>query len=452
VNITSVLIANRGEIALRIIRACKELGIETVQAYSEGDLDSLPVKLADRKVCIGPARSTDSYLNITAVISAALSQGVDAIHPGYGYLSENAEFARRVREEGLLFIGPDEKAIESMGNKAKAREIAKNAGVPTTPGSSQPVDDYEELERVTKKIGFPIMLKASAGGGGKGMRIVSNENELKSAFENAKVEAKSAFNNDDIYVEKYLTDIRHIEVQVLGDGETIIHLGERDCTIQRRNQKLIEECPSPALSPGLRKDIVETAVRLAKEINYKSVGTVEFILDRRTQEFYFMEMNTRIQVEHPITEMITGIDLVKEQIRIASGKKLILQQKDVESKGHAIECRINAENPEQDFMPSPGKVRFYVPSGGIGVRMDTHLYTGYQVPPYYDSLLGKVITWGMTREEAIQRMDRALNELCIEGLFTTIPFYQKVLKNECFLLGDFNTRFIMDHRMTTLTV
>lgn len=443
-SINRVLVANRGEIALRIIRACRELGIETVQVYSEADRHSLPVQLADRSICIGPVRSSESYLNSTALISAALTQGADAIHPGYGFLAENAEFARRCEQENLKFIGPSSEVIKLMGNKAEARKKAAEIGVPTTPGSPGPVSGADEALAIAQEIGFPVILKASAGGGGRGMRVVSKQGELRESFDSAKAEAKAAFADDAIYLEKYLMKIRHIEIQILADASSVLHLGERDCSMQRRNQKLVEESPSSALSSQLRDKIADTAVRLAKYVGYTSAGTVEFILDEESGHFYFMEMNTRIQVEHTVTEMVTGIDLVKKQIQIASGEPLGLTQEEIHFNGNAIECRINAEDYERDFMPSPGKITQYIPSGGPGIRIDSHIFSGYQVPPYYDSLLGKVIAWGNTRDEAITRMSRALRDLRIEGVSTTIPFHQMLINHEKFRSGKFNTRFVQD--------
>ncbi|WP_371753499.1 acetyl-CoA carboxylase biotin carboxylase subunit [Ferviditalea candida] len=439
-----VLIANRGEIALRIIRACRELGIETIQVYSEADSGSLPVQLADDRICIGGPKAADSYLNMRAIVSAALIKKADAVHPGYGFLAENARFAELCGQENVKFIGPSPEVIDLMGNKAAARKFASEAGVPVTPGSIDPVADLEEAVSVAEEIGFPVMLKASAGGGGRGMRVAYGMNELREAFARAKAEAKAAFSDDSLYIEKYLTGVRHIEVQILADAETVVHLGERDCTLQRRNQKLLEESPSPALSGRLREEITEAAVRLARHAGYQSAGTVEFIVDEATGRFHFIEMNTRIQVEHPVTEMITGIDLVKKQIEIAQGTPLGVSQEDIEFSGHAIECRINAEDAEKDFIPNPGEIQSYIPTGGPGIRMDSHIFAGYRVPPHYDSLLGKVIAWGTTREEAIARMKRALEDMTITGVATTVPFCKKLIEHPNFKAGRFNTRFVED--------
>ena len=442
--IKRVLIANRGEIAVRIIRACRELGLEAVQVYSEADRDSLAVKLADRAVCIGPPRSGQSYLNAEFIVSAAVIHGADAIHPGYGFLSENAHFAGLCEKEGITFIGPSSRVISLMGDKAMARRMADEAGVPTTPGSTGTVGDVVQAKAVAEGLGYPVILKATAGGGGRGMRIVWSENDLPTQYMDAAREAKAAFNDDSLYIEKYLTAIRHIEIQVLSDGQNVLHLGERDCSIQRRNQKLLEESPSPVLDDVMRAQIGEAAVRLCKHVGYTSAGTIECILDGRTGRFYFMEMNTRVQVEHPVTELVTGIDIVKEQIRIAQGVPLSLTQSDVRLSGHAIECRINAEDPDMGFAPSPGVVRnFHVP-GGPGIRVDSHLYTGYRIPAYYDSLLAKVIAWGNTRAEAMARMHRAISEMRIDGVKTTLPFHQALLRNEQFRRGEVHTKFVED--------
>ena len=439
-----LLIANRGEIALRIIRACKELGLESVQVYSEADRDSLPVRLAERALCIGGARARDSYLNPEIIVSAALTQRADAIHPGYGFLAENADFAALCEREGIAFIGPSSKSIAQMGDKVMAKRIAREAAVPTIPGSEGAVRDASEAAAIATKIGYPVLLKASAGGGGRGIRVVRNESELANACADAAREAKAAFGDGSIYVEKYLAEVRHVEVQVLSDGETVLHLGERDCSIQRRNQKLVEESPSPAVDDALRAAIGEAAVRLCRHVGYRNAGTVECIVDGATRSFYFMEMNTRIQVEHPVTESVTGIDIVKEQIRIAEGRPLALRQSDIRLQGHAIECRINAEDADNGFAPSPGEVRHYRAPGGAGIRIDSHLFCGYRVPPFYDSLLAKLIAWGKDRTEAIARMRRALDETTIEGLKTTIPFHAKLLVDERFVRGDVHTRFVED--------
>ncbi|OIQ87361.1 biotin carboxylase [mine drainage metagenome] len=437
-----VLVANRGEIALRIIRACRELGLETLQVYSEADADSLAVRLADRAVCIGPARSNQSYLNAEFIVSAALIHQADAVHPGYGFLSENAAFAGLCEMEGLGFIGPRADVIAMMGDKARARQLASEAGVPTTPGSSDKVSNAQEAAAVAQALGYPVLLKAAAGGGGRGMRVVHSAAELAGQFADASREAKASFGDDAIYLEKYLTNIRHIEIQVLADGATVLHLGERDCSIQRRNQKLLEESPSPVLDEEVRARMGEAAVRLCRHVGYTSAGTIEFILDQGSGEFYFMEMNTRVQVEHPVTEMVTGIDIVKAQIRIAQGLPLALRQEDIRLSGHAIECRINAEDFENGFAPHPGLVQHYHAPGGPGIRVDSHLYSGYRIPPYYDSLVAKVVAWGEGRTEAIARMKRALCEMEITGIKTTIPFHLKLLHHEAFLRGDVHTQFV----------
>ena len=440
--IRRILIANRGEIAVRIIRACRELGIETVQAYSEADRDSLPVRLADRTVCIGHAPATQSYLNPVSLVSAAVSQRADAIHPGYGFLSERSEFAELCARHGVIFIGPPAEVIPLMGDKAVARTVAAAAGVPTTPGSSDKLATAAEAKAIARELGYPVLLKAAAGGGGRGMRVVREAGDLNGAFDQARAEALAAFGDGAIYIERYLTRIRHIEIQVLGDGAQVLHLGERDCSSQRRNQKLVEESPSPALDAAMRARIGEAAVRLAAHIGYTSAGTVEFILDDDSGEFYFMEMNTRIQVEHPVTEMVTGVDLIKAQIEIASGRTLALRQADIQPRGHAIECRINAEDFESGFLPCPGTVTRYLPPGGPGVRVDSHLYAGYEIPPYYDSLLAKIVAWGADRAEAIARMQRALGETVIEGVKTTIPFHRLLLADAAFRRGDVHTRYV----------
>ncbi len=442
--IRRVLIANRGEIALRIIRACRELGIETVQAYSQADKDSLPVQMADRAVCIGYPRASESYLNVQALIGAALAFKADAIHPGYGFLSENADFADTCVQQGINFIGPSGAVIRRMGDKAVARQLAKEAGVPTTPGSDGVIDTVEEAKLVGQRIGYPLLLKAVAGGGGRGMRVVREPAELERAFNDASREARTAFGNGAMYAERFLSEVRHIEIQILGDGNRVLHLGERDCSTQRRNQKLIEESPSPVLDEALRAKIGAAAVKLASHVGYTSAGTIECILDEAAGEFYFMEMNTRIQVEHPVTEMVTGVDLVKQQILIAAGQPLSLVQDDIKLRGHAIECRINAEDPANGFMPNPGRVGQYHAPGGPGVRVDSHLFTGYDIPPFYDSLLGKLICWGSTRDEAINRMRRALGELVVDGVCTTASFHQRLLADEQFRLGKVHTRYVED--------
>lgn len=438
-----ILIANRGEIAVRIIRACKELGIETVAVYSEADEDALHVELADEAYCIGPRLSTDSYLNFSNIISTAKLTDCDGIHPGYGFLAENASFAELCEEVNIKFIGPTSDAISKMGTKDVARETMREAGVPIVPGSTGIVADEHEALEIAEKIGFPVIIKATAGGGGKGIRIARNKEELITGVKITQKEAAAAFGNPGVYLEKYIEIFRHVEVQVLADqfGHTI-HLGERDCSIQRRMQKLVEEAPSPAITPELRQEMGEAAVKAAKAVNYEGAGTVEFIFDHINNKFYFMEMNTRIQVEHTITEMITGVDLIKEQIKIASGEKLALQQDDIKLNGWSIECRINAENPARNFMPSPGKVTMYMPPGGYGVRVDSSMYTGYTIPPFYDSMVAKLIVHADTREEAILRMKRALDEFIIEGVDTTIPFHFNLMDDEVFKSGDFDTKFL----------
>jgi acetyl-CoA carboxylase, biotin carboxylase subunit len=441
--IKKLLIANRGEIAVRIIRACKELGIETVAVFSEADRDALHVQLADEAYCIGPKASKDSYLNFTNIISVAKLTNSDAIHPGYGFLAENADFAELCRECNITFVGPSPEAITKMGTKDVARETMREAGVPIVPGSQGIVKDTDEALEIANKIGFPVIIKATAGGGGKGIRVAKNEQELIKGINITQQEAATAFGNPGVYIEKYIEDFRHVEIQVLADQYgNVIHLGERDCTIQRRLQKLVEETPSPALDEETRQKMGEAAVKAAKAVDYTGAGTVEFIYDYREKKFYFMEMNTRIQVEHPVTEMVTGVDLIKEQIKIASGEKLSLTQDEVTFTGWAIECRINAENPEKNFMPSPGKINMYLPPGGFGVRVDSAVYPGYSIPPYYDSMIAKLITYGATREEAIARMKRALSEFVIEGIHTTIPFHLKLFQHEKFVKGEYNTKFL----------
>jgi acetyl-CoA carboxylase biotin carboxylase subunit len=435
-----VLVANRGEIALRVIRACRELGVQTVAVYSEADRESLHVRFADDDVCIGPPPGRQSYLRIPALISAAEITGADAIHPGYGFLAENAEFADTCRASNLVFIGPTGDQIRAMGDKASARRLAKEAGVPTVPGSPGVLKDADEALAVATDIGFPVIIKATAGGGGKGMRIARDPDEFGQLFSLAQNEALSAFGNGDVYVEKYLARPRHVEIQVLGDEHgRVIHLGERDCSVQRRHQKLIEESPSPALTPALREAMGEAAVRLAAAIHYVGAGTIEFLLDE-DGSFYFMEMNTRIQVEHPVTEMVTGWDLVKEQVRVAAGEQL--DAREVALSGHAIEVRINAEDPYKNFQPSPGLITAYHPPGGPGVRVDTHVYAGYTVPPYYDSLLAKLIVHGRDRTEALARLGQALDSFILEGVTTTIPFLARVIRHPAFVAGDIDTKFL----------
>ena len=437
-----VLVANRGEIAVRIIRALHELGIKSVAVYSEADDDSLHVQLADEAYCIGPANPGQSYLNIPSIISVAEVSGADAVHPGYGFLSENAHFAEVCESSGLNFIGPSSDVISLMGDKTKARETMIKADVPIVPGTEKGLESTEEAIEVAKEIGYPLIIKAAAGGGGKGMRIVHKEENLDNAIKTAKNEADNSFGNDEVYLEKYVEEPRHIEFQIIGDEHgNIIHLNERDCSIQRRHQKVIEESPSPALSSELRKEMGEVAVRAAESVNYVNAGTVEFLLDNKNN-YYFIEMNTRIQVEHPVTEFITGIDLLKEQIKIAAGKKLSVKQEEVEIRGSAMECRINAEDPENDFRPTPGKIENYIVPGGPGVRIDSGVYPGYYINPYYDSMIGKLIVHGENREETLARMERALSEYMIEGLVTNIPFHLKVLNNAFFRKGEYYTNFI----------
>jgi acetyl-CoA carboxylase biotin carboxylase subunit len=436
---SKILVANRGEIALRVMRACHELGIPTVAIHSEADTDSLHVKFADEAVCVGPPPAGESYLNVKAILSAAEVTGAEAVHPGYGFLAENADFADICEAHHLVFIGPDGEMMRMMGNKAQARKVMASAGVPIIPGSEGLVKDTDHALGIAKEIGYPIMIKASAGGGGKGMRVARDEEELGPNLVIARGEAQAAFGNGDIYLEKLIIGPRHIEFQILGDKHgNVIHLGERDCSIQRRHQKLIEESPSPAVTPELRERMGRAATGGAAKIGYASAGTVEFLLDARG-DFYFMEMNTRIQVEHPVTELVTGIDLIKTQIRIAVGERLPFDQDGVTMRGHAIECRINAEDPDKDFAPRPGQVTdFYVP-GGPGIRVDTHVYSGYSIPPHYDSMIAKLLAHGNTREEAIARMRRALEEFVIEGIATTIPFHSRMMQDPDFLSGRFDT-------------
>ena len=436
-----VLIANRGEIALRVIRACRELGIQTVAVYSEADRESLHVRFADDDVCIGPPPGRDSYLKIPRLIAAAEITGADAIHPGYGFLAENAEFAETCAASNIEFIGPTPAQIRVMGDKASARKAMQDVGVPIIPGTPGPVEDVDEALKYAKEIGFPVIIKAAAGGGGKGMRVAKDADDFARSFQLARSEALSAFSNSDVYVEKYLERPRHIEFQVVGDRHgNVVHLGERDCSVQRRHQKLIEEAPSPALNAELRAKMGDAAVRGAKAIDYVGVGTIEMLLNE-DRSFYFMEMNTRIQVEHPVTEMLTGIDLVKEQIRVAAGEKLSFKSLPA-LRGHVIECRVNAEDPARNFQPSPGRIDTFHPPGGPGVRLDTHVYAGYTVPPYYDSLLAKVICQGRDRQEAIRRMHMALESFIIEGVTTTIPFLARVMENPLFQSGNVDTKFL----------
>jgi acetyl-CoA carboxylase biotin carboxylase subunit len=436
-----VLIANRGEIALRVIRACRELGVQTVAVYSEADRESLHVRFADDDVCIGPPPGRDSYLRIPRLIAAAEITGADAIHPGYGFLAENAEFAEICTASNVTFIGPTAEQIRVMGNKSAAREAMIKVGVPVVPGTPGPVEDSDAALEFAKTIGFPVIIKASAGGGGKGMRVARDADDFARSFQLARSEALSAFGNGDVYVEKYLERPRHIEFQIMGDKfGTVIHLGERDCSVQRRHQKLIEEAPSPAVTPALRKAMGDAAVAGAKAINYVGAGTIEMLLDT-DGSFYFMEMNTRIQVEHPVTEMLTGVDLVKEQIRVAAGARLSVTELPP-LRGHVIECRVNAEDPARNFQPSPGKITAFHPPGGPGVRLDSHVYAGYTVPPYYDSLIAKLIVQGRDRPEALARMRVALESFIVEGVTTTIPFLARVMQNDRFARGDVDTKFL----------
>lgn len=437
-----VLIANRGEIALRVIRACRELGIKTVAIYSEADRESMHVKIADQAICIGPAPSNLSYLDIPRIISAALLSGADAIHPGYGYLSERSDFAEICESHGLIFIGPTPDQIEQMGDKAQAKASMKAAGVPVVPGSDGPISSESQLLELAKEIGYPLIIKASAGGGGRGMRIARDRQELLDNFAVARGEALAAFGNDQVYIEKYIARPRHIEIQLLGDQHgNVVHFGERECSLQRRHQKIMEEAPSPVINRSLRKAMGDAAVLGAKAVNYQNAGTIEFLLDE-DHKFYFMEMNTRIQVEHPITEMVYGIDLVKAQIQIAAGAELDYTQNDIIPICHAIECRLNAEDPARGFLPSPGLItKLFVP-GGHGVRWDSHIYEGYEISPYYDSMFGKLITWGVDREEAIDKMVGALSEIIVEGIKHNVEFHKSLLLDSRVRAGDFSTKFI----------
>ena len=440
--VNKILIANRGEIAVRIIRACKEMNIKTVAVYSEVDKDAMHVKLADEAICIGPANSSKSYLNFKNIIEAANITGADAIHPGFGFLSENSQFAKICEESNIKFIGPNYKVIELMGNKSNAKELMKNAGVPVIPGSDGSVKGLKDAIKIANEIGYPVMLKAAAGGGGKGIRIVNVPEELESNYNIVKQEAKLSFNDDEIYIEKFIKNPRHVEIQILADEHgNVIHLGERDCSIQRRNQKVIEETPSTAIDDKLRNKMGEAAIKAVKASGYTSCGTIEFLVDS-DKNFYFMEMNTRIQVEHPITEERTGIDIVKAQIRISAGEPLKIKQKDVKFNGYSIECRINAENPAKNFRPCPGTITGVILPGGNGVRVDTAIYSGYTIPSNYDSMIAKIITHGDTRNEAISKMKRALEETVIEGVDTNIDFLFKIIKNPNFIRGNFDTSFI----------
>ena len=438
-----ILIANRGEIAVRIIRACHDLGLQTVAIYSEGDKDALHTQIADEAYCVGPTLSKESYLNIPNILSIATSTGCDGIHPGYGFLAENGDFAELCEACQLKFIGPSHESIQKMGIKDVAKEEMKRADVPVVPGSEGLVEDIKAAKTLAKKIGYPIIIKATAGGGGKGIRVARNEKELETGFKMTQQEAETAFGNGGLYLEKFIENFRHIEIQIVGDRfGNVIHLGERDCTIQRRMQKLVEEAPSPILSEAQRQEMGNAAIRAAKAVNYENAGTIEFIYDLNSNDFYFMEMNTRIQVEHPVTEMVTGIDLVKLQLQIAMGEALPYKQEDINIQGHAIEFRINAENPYKNFIPSPGKISQYLAPGGYGVRIESACYTNYTIPPYYDSMVAKLIIHEPTRDEAILAGLRALGEFLVLGIDTTIPFHIRLLNNDIFRSGEFNTNFL----------
>jgi len=440
-----ILIANRGEIAVRIIRACRELGIQSVAVYSEADRDSLHVRLADEAYCIGPTLSKDSYLNLTNIMSTATLTGCDAIHPGYGFLAENADFAEICESCNITFIGPSPEAISKMGDKSVAKLTMKEADVPVIPGSDGLVEDLDDAIAVAREIGYPVIIKATAGGGGKGIRIAEDEDSLIQQITTAQQEAQKAFGNAGVYLEKYLTGMKHVEIQIMADKHgNAVHLFERDCSVQRRRQKLVEEAPCPIMTPELRERMGQAAVRAAKAVNYAGAGTLEFLLGP-DGSFYFMEMNTRIQVEHPVTEMITGVDLIKEMIAVAEGKPLSFRQEDLAINGWSIECRINAEDSERNFMPSPGQIQFYLPPGGLGVRVDSAAYPGYTIPPHYDSMIAKLIVWGATREDAIARMKRALAEFAVDGVKTTIPFHLKLLNHPLFVKGDFDIKFLEEH-------
>ncbi|MNB73173.1 2-oxoglutarate carboxylase small subunit [compost metagenome] len=446
-NIHKVLIANRGEIAVRIIRACRELGISTVAVYSEPDRDSLHVRLADEAYCIGPTASKDSYLNFTNIMSVATLTECDAIHPGYGFLAENADFAEICGSCNIIFIGPSPEAITRMGDKAVAKDTMKKAGVPVIPGSDGLVEDVDDAVRLGREIGYPIIVKATAGGGGKGIRIAEDEESLVKQITAAQQEAQKAFGNAGVYLEKYLTGMKHVEIQIIADNHgNVVYLGERDCSVQRRRQKLVEEAPCPVLTPDIRQAMGEAAVRAAEAVGYSGAGTLEFLLGSDGQ-FYFMEMNTRIQVEHPVTEMVTGVDLIKEMISVAEGNPLTFTQDDIRINGWAIECRINAEDPAKNFMPSPGKIGFYLPPGGLGVRIDSAAYPGCTISPFYDSMIAKLIVWAPTRQEAVQKMKRALGEFAVEGIHTTIPFHQKLLEHPVFLDGNFDIKFLEEYEI-----
>nr|WP_208403161.1 acetyl-CoA carboxylase biotin carboxylase subunit [Paenibacillus sp. BK720] len=445
VKFQKVLIANRGEIAVRIIRACRELGISTVAVYSEADRDSLHVRLADEAYCIGPTASKDSYLNLTNLMSVATITGCDAVHPGYGFLAENADFAEICESCNITFIGPSPEAISKMGDKAVAKQTMKEADVPVIPGSDGLIENMEEAIRVARGIGYPVIIKATAGGGGKGIRIADDEESLVQQITTAQQEAQKAFGNAGVYLEKYLTGMKHVEIQIMADKHgNAVHLFERDCSVQRRRQKLVEEAPCPVLTPAMRERMGRAAVRAALAVQYSGAGTLEFLLGP-DGNFYFMEMNTRIQVEHPVTEMITNVDLIKEMISVAEGNPLSFKQEDLQINGWAIECRINAEDSERNFMPSPGPIPFYLPPGGTGVRVDSAVYPGYTISPHYDSMIAKLIVWGRTREEAIARMKRALSEFAIDGIKTTIPFHQKLLNHPVFVKGNFDIKFLEEY-------
>ena len=445
--IGKVLIANRGEIALRILRSCRELGISTVAVYSTVDRSALHVQLADEAVCVGEGPSNKSYLNIPNILAAATSRGVDAIHPGYGFLAENDRFAEMCRDHGITFIGPSPHAIRSMGDKSTAKSTMQTVGVPTVPGSEGLLPNPEAAAELAAAMGYPVMIKATAGGGGRGMRLVPSPDQLVKLYKAAQGEADAAFGNPGLYMEKFIDRPRHVEVQILADRHgNVVHLGERDCSIQRRHQKLLEEAPSPALDPELRRRMGEAAVAAARSINYEGAGTVEFLLDR-SGGFYFMEMNTRIQVEHPVTEMVTGIDLIAEQLRIAGGEPISVRQEDIQMNGHAIECRINAEDAQHNFRPAPGRITGWLPPGGPGVRVDSHVYTGYDIPPFYDSLIGKLIIWAPNRPAALERMKRALNECAVTGIPTTVDFHLRMLDRPEFQRGDVHTKFVEEEML-----
>jgi acetyl-CoA carboxylase biotin carboxylase subunit len=445
--IGKLLIANRGEIALRILRSCRELGIATVAVYSTVDKNALHVQLADEAVCVGEAPSSRSYLNVPNILAAATSRGADAIHPGYGFLAENADFAEKCLDHGLIFVGPSPAAILAMGDKSTAKITMQAVGVPTIPGSEGLLEDPSEAAALAEAMGYPVMIKATAGGGGRGMRLVTAADQLETLFRAAQGEAEAAFGNPGLYMEKFIDRPRHVEVQVLADRHgNVVHLGERDCSIQRRHQKLLEEAPSPGLDPELRRRMGEAAVAAARSIDYEGAGTVEFLVDK-SGAFYFMEMNTRIQVEHPVTEMVTGIDLIAEQLRIAGGEPISVRQDQIHVNGHAIECRINAEDPSHNFRPAPGKITGWLPPGGPGVRIDSHVYTGYEIPPFYDSLIGKLIVWGVDRDHAIRRMRRALSECAVTGIPTTIEFHLALLDRQEFQRGEVWTKFVEEEML-----